>query len=252
MRFNNHTSGIVVAVAMAALVPGGAEAQTADVRRVEIVSVDGNTLVVRGERGPERLTVTDDFRITVDGRPIAVSDLKPGMAGTARITTTTRARPAEQSTDVKHGTIVKRSGTSVVARLPEGEKTYTDEELAARNIPVTVDGKPVRMSSLWEGTRLIETTVTTMPEQTVTERRVDLTLAAPRVATTDPAPSAASAAPEPVPLVARVEPEPAPAQRLPTTASPLAAVGILGLACSAAGVLLAIRRRRSVSLFGGA
>lgn len=79
------------------------------------MSVDGNTLVVRGERGTERLTVSDGFRITVDGRPIVVSDLKPGMRGTARITTTTTVTPGEQSTDVKHGTIVKRSGTSVVS-----------------------------------------------------------------------------------------------------------------------------------------
>lgn len=241
MRYNNMVIAIIISGLIAAVV----EAQTTDVKSVEIVSVDGNTLVVRGEQGTERITVTDDFRITADGRPIAVSDLKPGMRGTARTTTTTKASSGQQSTDVKHGTIVERSGTSVVAQLPEGKKTYTDEDLAARKIPVTVDGNPVRMSSLWEGTKLIETTVTTMPEQVVTQRRVDLALQGPQVAAVGPgpAPVAEPREPEP-PLVARNEPEPQPLRELPKTASPLPAIGLLGMACSAAGLLLTMRRRR--------
>lgn len=240
MRYNNRRLGIVAAIVMSGVITVLVEAQTTQVRRVEIVSVDGDTIVVRGEQGTERITVTDGFRVTVDGRPIAVSDLRPGMQGMARITTTQTVTPGQQSTDVKNGTIVERSGTSVVARLPEGRKTYTDEELAARNIPVTVDGRPVKISSLWEGTKLIETTVTTMPEQVATQRQVDLALQAPQAAV---APTPAQA-PEPPPLVARAETEPSPVGELPKTASPLPAVGILGMVCSAAGLLLTRRRRQ--------
>jgi LPXTG-motif cell wall-anchored protein len=240
-----HTRGlgIVVAIATSGLMAGFVGAQTTDVKQFEIVSVDGNRVVVRGEQGTEQITITDDVRLTVDGRPIAVTDVKPGMKGTARTTTTTTtAAPVQQSTDVKQGEIVKRLGTSVTARMPEA-KTYTDEELAQRNIPVTVDGKPVKMSSLWEGTKLIETTVTTTPERVVTRRQVEMALQAPpapQVAATPPPaapPPAAVPAPEPATQVAS-------ARQLPTTASPLPMIGLLGVASSAIGLVLTLRRRR--------
>ena len=242
MRHNNRGLGIVVTIAMSGLLAGFVEAQTPDVKQVEIVSVDGNSVVVRDQQGAEKIAVTDDVRLTVDGRPIGVRDLKPGMRGTARtITTTSLATPAQQSTDVKRGEIVKRHGTSVTDKMPD-TTTYTDEELAAQSIPVTVNGSPVRMSSLWEGTRLIETTVTTTPERMVTQRHVELALTAPpptRAAV--PAP-----VPEPAPPVAiNPEPEAQVARQLPRTASLLPVLGLFGVASSAAGVLLTLRRRRS-------
>ena len=246
---HNRGLGIVVAIATSGLMASFVAAQTTDVRQFEIVSVDGNRVVVRGEQGTEQITITDDFRLTVDGRPIAVTDLRPGMKGTARTTTTTTTvAPVQQSTDVKQGEIVKREGTAVTARMPVA-KTYTDEELAQRNIPVTVDGKPVRMSSLWEGTKLIETTVTTTPERVVTRREVDMAFQAP------PAPQVA-AAPRPAEPPAPAPPAPVPAaepptqvasaRQLPTTASPLPMIGLLGVASSAVGLLLTLRRRRRV------
>ena len=244
---HNRGLGIVVVIAMSGLMAGFVGAQTTDVKQFEIVSVDGNRVVVRGEQGTEQITITDDVRLTVNGRPIAVSDLKPGMKGTARTTTTTTTdAPVQKSTDVKQGEIVKRQGTSVTARMPE-EKTYTDEELTQRNIPVTVAGKPVRMSSLWEGTKLIETTVTTTPERLVTRRQVEMTLQAPpapQVATAPPPAPAPSPIPEPVGTSGQAETQVASARQLPTTASPLPMIGLLGVASSALGLLLMLRRRR--------
>ena len=40
---------------------------------------DGNRLVVRDERGTNAYTVPDDFRLTVDGKKMAVKELKPGI-----------------------------------------------------------------------------------------------------------------------------------------------------------------------------
>src|SRR5262245_13192204 len=60
---------------------------TTETKRFEIISVDGNTLVVRGAEGTKEITVPADFKLTVNGTPTAVSDLKPGMKGTATITT---------------------------------------------------------------------------------------------------------------------------------------------------------------------
>ena len=75
---------------------GGAFAQTSksiDVKTFEIISVDGNHMVVRDPSGTRELTVPPDFRFTVDGKPMAVSDLKAGMKGTATITTTVTSKP---------------------------------------------------------------------------------------------------------------------------------------------------------------
>jgi len=44
------------------------------VRHFEVVSVDGNKVVVNGKEGYREITVSDDFRLTVDGRPVGVRD----------------------------------------------------------------------------------------------------------------------------------------------------------------------------------
>ena len=75
------------------LVTGSASAQSTmtstRTMQFEIVSVNGNILVVKGPEGAREITVPQDFRFTVDGKPLAVSQLKPGMSGTATVTSTT-------------------------------------------------------------------------------------------------------------------------------------------------------------------
>ena len=41
------------------------------------------------EPGDYQYTVPDDFRFTIDGKKLSVSELKAGMKGTATVTTTT-------------------------------------------------------------------------------------------------------------------------------------------------------------------
>jgi thiamine pyrophosphokinase len=74
----------------------------------EVLAVDGNTLVVRLPEGTRELTVADDFRFIVNGQPMSVKELKPGMKGTAAITTKTTVTPVTV-TEVKSGTVVVRS-----------------------------------------------------------------------------------------------------------------------------------------------
>ena len=52
-------------------------------KKFEILAVDGNKLDVRLPEGTKELTVPDDFRFTVNGQQMPVSELKPGMKGTA-------------------------------------------------------------------------------------------------------------------------------------------------------------------------
>ena len=107
---------VLSALALTLLGAGGATAQTqtmkTDVLVFEVISVDGNNLVVRDQNGTRELTVPDDFRFTVDGKPMSVHDLTQGMKGTATVTTTTTVRPV-YVTEVKKGVVMRQIGTSV-------------------------------------------------------------------------------------------------------------------------------------------
>jgi len=52
---------------------------TSTVRKLEVISVDGNKLVVRDEKGTQEITVPADFQFTVDRKEPAVLELKPGI-----------------------------------------------------------------------------------------------------------------------------------------------------------------------------
>src|SRR4029079_10537599 len=52
-------------------------------KKFQVISVDGNKLVVRLPEGTRELTVPDDFRFDIDGKMMSVRELQPGMAGTA-------------------------------------------------------------------------------------------------------------------------------------------------------------------------
>ena len=77
-----------------------------ETKTFEVLAVDGNLLVVRLPEGTRELTVPDDFRFTVNGQPMSVRELKPGMKGTATITTRTTVTPVTV-TEVKNGTVVQ-------------------------------------------------------------------------------------------------------------------------------------------------
>jgi LPXTG-motif cell wall-anchored protein len=181
---------------------------------------------------------------TVNGKPMSVSDLRPGMSGTATITTTTTVTPVTV-TEVKSGTVALVSGTAVYVRTPEGVRLFTQSELDKRGVKIFVDGKPRAVSELHEGNRLTATIVTTKPPSIVTEKEVQATLAK-----TGAAP-VSSAAPAPAPSAAQAGAPASPAQQpvattartLPSTAGSLPTVGLAGLVLLAIGAF-ATRRRR--------
>ena len=84
-----------------------------ETKKFQVIAVDGNQLVVTLPEGTRELTVPSDFRFTVDGKSLSVQELKPGMAGTATITTKTTTIPVTV-TEVKNGTVRKALGTSII------------------------------------------------------------------------------------------------------------------------------------------
>jgi hypothetical protein len=117
-------SSVLLAIVLGLASAGAPQAQTTavNVRNFEVISVDGNNLVVRDEKGTQELSVPDDFRFTVDGRKLSVKELKPGMKGTATITTKTTITPVTV-TEIKQGTVVKSTDHSVYVRTPDGGST---------------------------------------------------------------------------------------------------------------------------------
>ena len=124
---------------------------------------------------PRELTVPDDFRFTVDGKPMSVHDLKAGMKGTATVTTTTTFRPV-YVTEIKKGTVVRQVGTSVHVRTDEGIRWFKKAEIDARGIKIIMDGKPIRVTDLKEGDQLTAMIVTPAPPEVITEKDVQASL----------------------------------------------------------------------------
>src|SRR6185436_14852350 len=106
----------IAAVFCLTAVPAPAQTTTSSqTKTFEVLAVDGNQLDVRLPEGTRSLTVPDDFRFTVDGKQLSVHELIPGMKGTATITTRTTITPVSV-TEVKSGTVVVRSGSTIIVR----------------------------------------------------------------------------------------------------------------------------------------
>jgi hypothetical protein len=247
-------SCLMLASVLVFLTAGVSSAQTTsaatEVKKFEVIAVDGNDLVVRLPEGTRQINVPPGFVFTVNGKPLSVSDLKPGMSGTATITTTTTVTPVTV-TEVKSGTVALVSGTAVYVRTPEGVRLFTQSELDKRGVKIFVDGKPRAVNELHEGNKLTATIVTTKPPSIVTEKEVQATLAkaaAPAAAAAAPAPRPApvpSAAQAGAPASPAQEPVATTARRLPNTAGSLPTVALAGLALLAIGAFATRRRLAS-------
>jgi len=263
---NHHATGeelmsstirrTLLPVAALACLIGIASAQTtttkSETRKFEIIAVDGNQLVVRGPDGTREITVPADFRFTVDGKPLSVQQLKPGMAGTATISTTTTVTPVTV-TEVKNGTVMQASGNSIIVRTDEGFKAFTQGDIDKRGIKIMRAGKPAGVSDFRAGDKLSAVIITSMPPKVVTEQEVNATLAASggaaaasrsgapsSAATTAGAGAAGSAARGTTGSGGTASGK----RSLPKTASPLPVMGLLGALSLLAAGGLTMRRRR--------
>ena len=224
-----------------------AQTTTSATKKFQVIAVDGNQLVVKLPEGTRELTVPANFQFNVDGKMLSVSELKPGMAGTATITTTTTSVPVTV-TEVKNGTVMKALGTAIVVRTDEGMKMFSQSDIDKRGVRIMREGKPAMIADFRENDRLTATIITAQPPRIVTEQEVQATLAkteaaAPAAATRSAAPSAAPPTATPAPAAAPTSG--APRKTLPKTASFLPVLPLVGFASLAAGLALAVRRRRT-------
>ena len=217
-----QAGGLSLLLAIALLSPIATYAQTTTTSResnFEIIAVDGNYLVVRDQNGTRELTVPPDFRFTVDGKSLAVSDLHAGMKGTAVVTTTTTQRPVYVTT-IKQGTVTYQTARSIQIKEDNGKVHNSRKVRSIRAASAcTWATRRSEFRGLNPGDKVSATIVTEGKPEIVTAQAVDAKLAAtPPPPAPAPAPAAAPAeepaADEPAPAPAAepqaMEPEPAP------------------------------------------
>jgi hypothetical protein len=196
-----HTmTRVLAAVAIVSLTAAASLAQqstttSTQTKKFEVLTVDGNRLVVRLPEGTRELTVADDFRFNIDGKQMAARELKPGMKGTATITTQTTVTPVSV-TEVKNGTVMQASGATIIVRTDQGIKMFSQGELDKRGVKIVKDGQPAEISDFHEGDKLTAVIVTSKPPRVMTQQQVNATLAkaAPAGAGTAAAGTSAGAA----------------------------------------------------------
>jgi LPXTG-motif cell wall-anchored protein len=233
-----------------ALLAGLASAQeskmTMEARKFEIISVDGNKVVARTDRGIREVTLPADFKVNVDGKDVGVADLKPGMKGTAMVATTTTSTPVTV-TEVRNADVMAVAGNSVIVKGQNGLKKYTLDDVNDKNITIMKDGKNVNISDLRVGDKLTATIITRHPPKVSSTTEIK-SASASAPAAPAAAPHAAAAAPAPAPAAAAAA-APAPAhehaKKLPKTASNLPVVALLGALSLAIGASLTLRRVRT-------
>ena len=248
-------SQVVLAAAIVCLTAVVSQAQQSTTtstatKTFEVLSVDGNTLVVKLPEGTRELTVADDFRFTVNGQQLSVRELKAGMKGTATITTRTTVTPVTV-TEVKNGTVLQRSGSSIIVRTDEGIKMFSQGDVDKRGVKLVKDGQPAQLTDFREGDRLSATIITSRPPKVMTEQQVNATLAAANTSSGGAAPAAAARAPSssasqqgqaPQATTSSASAAPAP-KRLPKTASSWPLLALASIVSLVMGLTLTIARR---------
>jgi cell division septation protein DedD len=168
---------------------------TSETLNFEVLSVSGNSVVVRSSRGTQQYTVPDSMRFNVNGQQKSVHELTAGMKGTAYITTTTTSRPV-YVTEVREAEVLGANNTVVTVQGKDGVKRFKQEELDAMNVSISVNGKPARVKDLRRGDKLTATLISLTAPEVLTETQVKAVLAEPvpvPVAAAAPEPSAPAA-----------------------------------------------------------
>jgi len=214
----------------------------------EVLAVDGNQLIVKLPEGTRELTVPNDFRFNVNGQQMSVQELKAGMKGSATITTQTTVTPVSV-TEVKNGTVVQSTGSSIIVRTAEGFKSFTQGDIDKRGVKILRDGRPATIAECRQGDQLTATIVTSMPPHVMTEKEVQATLAKTKTgapAATSGANTAAGMKTQSSQSAAQTQsgaPSTGAARELPKTASSWPLLALVSVLLLAVGCALNFGRR---------
>ena len=200
------------------------------VERGEVVTVNGNDLVVKMEDGSLRhfANVPESAKVTVDGKELGIHDLKPGMKLERSITTTTTPKTIT-TTQTVTGTVSQVTPpNAVILRLEDGT---TQKFNIPKGQKFTVDGQETDAFGLRKGMKISATKVVEEPQTEVDQQK--------QVTGTMPPPPEPPAANQPILVASAPASTPAPAppvtakaeepEKLPNTATPIPLLGLVGL-----------------------
>jgi hypothetical protein len=220
----------------------GAASKQVTVERAQVVSVNGNDLVVKMDDGSFRhfANVPESTRVSVGGQQLGIHDLKPGMTLQRTLTTTTTPKVITTTQSVTGKVWHVMPPSSVILTLDDGSNQKF-------NIPkgqkFNVNGQMTDAWGLKKGMMISATKVVEEPI-TVVEHQRQLT-------GTMPPPPPAPPADVPILIVVAAPVSAAPVQTaeaapaaLPKTASQLPLLGVLGALSLLAGMGLRINRQR--------
>lgn len=163
---------VAAIVLLAAGVSASNAATTTEKRRFEVISVDGNKVVYQGEEGVREVTLPEDFKLTMDdGKELSLADLKPGMKGTAIITTTTRSVPVTV-TEVLNADVMAVAGNAIIVRMNGEYKKFTQEDMNERGVTILRDGERVELHQLRAGDKLSAKVITEKAPKVVTDQDI--------------------------------------------------------------------------------
>ena len=201
---------------------------THQVKAGVVESVAGNKVVLKEADGLHEYNVPEGFKFQLDGQPVGVDQLKPGMKVGALITDKVTTRQVTL-TRITSGTVMQIAPGGIVLKDSTGElKSYNFKDAAGNDIYFVRDGKEVSLRDVKQGERLSGTFVSTLPAQQISQRTVDARAVAP-APPPEPAPTAVAAATP---------------RRLPKTASPLPLLGLIALVSG--GIALSLRAARAL------
>ena len=206
----------------------GANTQTS-VERAEVVSVQGNDLIVKMDDGTIRhfANVPDSVRVSVDGKELGVHDLKPGMKLERTITTVTTPKTVITTKSVTGKVWQITPPTSVILTMEDGKN---QRFAIPKGQKFNVNGQMVDAWGLKKG---MSVTATKVVEEPVTEVEHQKQLTGQMPPPPPPPPPD-----QPIVIaVLQVPATPAAPAELPKTATNLpllAFLGLLFLGCSVA------------------
>jgi len=240
MRLSRMTvRGLLVggALCVAAVWPAAAQVQTSKtvehgtathevkVEKGEVVYVSGNDLVVKTADGELRHfnNVPDSVTVMVDGKPLNVHQLKPGMTVERQTITTSTPRVVTTVETVtgkvwhvsppNSVTLTLEDGKNQTFKIPNGQKFM-------------INGQETDAFGLRKGMMVSAQRVTEVPETVITQqiKRTGKMPPPPPAPQTDVPMLIASAPPAPAPAATEQAPS-----TLPKTGSDLPLVGLLGI-----------------------
>jgi hypothetical protein len=203
--------------------------KTVKVENGTVVHVSGDSLIVKMADGSLRHfnNLPDSFRVTVSGKQLGLPDLQPGMKLQRTITTTTTPETIKTVKTVTGTVWFVNPPRSVILTLDDGKN---QQFTIPKGQKFNINGQMVDAFGLQKGMKISATKIVESPAEAVTQQaKVTGTMPAPPP---PPAPDVAILVVEEEEVqtvpVETAQAAPAPAA-LPTTASPIPLIGLLGI-----------------------